>query len=172
MAGSGQRASDMKNYRRLRGKLITLRPHQTQLREIIRRAANRRGLYGGATFKVEVMRPVRTSWPGRVSNVPSNITMTVIAALINANLAASRRPVTPPGFNAILSGRSCSLGRVLHVCAYCEGMIRAIDRAAHSAFELGENKGRKCQRDSLTFPLIVSTSLFVLQVEMSQSDVS
>lgn len=55
---------------------------------------------------------------------------------------------------------------VLHVCAYCEGMIRAIDRAAHSAFEPGENKGRKCQRDSLTFPL--GTSLFVPQVEMSQ----
>lgn len=40
------------------------------------------------------------------SNVPSNITMTVIAALINADPAASRQPVTPLGFHsdAILSG--------------------------------------------------------------------
>lgn len=53
-----------------------------------------------------------------VSNVPSNITMTVIAALINAGPTANRRPVTPPGFNAILSGvadRSRSLRGALHV---------------------------------------------------------
>lgn len=42
--------------------------------------------------------------PHDVSNVPSNITMTVIAALINADTAARRQPVTPLGFNAILSG--------------------------------------------------------------------
>lgn len=47
---------------------------------------------------------VPTSPGPLVSNVPSNITMTVIAALINADPTASRRPVTPPGFNAILSG--------------------------------------------------------------------
>jgi hypothetical protein len=65
-----------------------------------------------------------------VSNVPSNITMTVIAALINAGPAASRRHVTPPGFNAILSGVPAPPPSVLlHVRVYCEGMIRAIDRA-------------------------------------------
>lgn len=79
------------------------------------------------------MRPYR---PGPVvSNVPSNITMTVIAALINAGPTASRRPVTPPGFNAILSGvadcicTSLPQTCVLHVRVYCEGMIRTIDRA-------------------------------------------
>lgn len=156
----------MKNYRRFHGKLITSRHIKRNSGKLLREPQPPRLI---PTFKAEVMRPYVLA-PGRVSNVPSNITMTVIAALINANLAASRRPVTPPGFNAILSGRSCPLGRVAHVCAYCEGMIRAIDRAAHSAFEPGENKGRKCQRDSLTFPL--GTSLFVPQVEnVAESDV-
>lgn len=58
------------------------------------------------------------------SNVPSNITMTVIAALINADPAASRQPVTPPGFGAILSAlldrsrrRMCRARRFI-LCTY------------------------------------------------------
>lgn len=108
-------------------------PHQTQFREIITRTATARGLYavrkrlrGGGDAALYRPGPV-------VSNVPSNITMTVIAALINAGPTASRRPVTPPGFNAILSGVADyiprSLGRVARIRVYCEGTIRSIDRA-------------------------------------------
>jgi len=79
---------------------------------------NRRAqLMRRATFKAEVMWPPRPS--PVVSNVPSNITMTVIAALINAGPAASRRHVTPPGFNAILSGVPAPPPSVLlHVRAF------------------------------------------------------
>lgn len=56
--------------------------------------------------------------PHDVSNVPSNITMTVIAALINADTAARRQPVTPLGFNAILSGVALRIVAVGGCIAY------------------------------------------------------
>lgn len=62
-----------------------------------------------------------------VSNVPSNITMTVIAALINAGPAASRRHVTPPGFNAILSGVPAPSKRVAYM-----HLLRGNDRSYRS----------------------------------------
>lgn len=90
----------MKNCRRFHGKLITPRHIKRNSGKLLRGPQPPR-LIRRATFKAEMMWSLR---PGPVvSNVPSNITMTVIAALINAGPTASRRPVTPPGFNAILS---------------------------------------------------------------------
>lgn len=109
-----------------------------------------------------------------VSNVPSNITMTVIAALINAGPTANRRPVTPPGFNAILSGVadcSRSLRGALHVRAYCEGMIRVIDShnvrfvlEASVRVEIG-NVSRTVRR---FVPSVLLYHISLFEVEMPQ----
>ena len=134
---TGQRANDMKNCRRFHGKLITPRHIKRNSGKLLRGPQPPR-LVRRATFKAEVMWSLTSPDPV-VSNVPSNITMTVIAALINAGPTASRRPVTPPGFNAILSGvadRSRPLPQMRNVA--CTSLLRRDDikLSIHAALAL------------------------------------